>query len=483
MALHPASSCTQSPDPIPSCRLRLNGTSAEQNLLNDLVTESIDIYGQTVYYIPRTLVKEDTLFNEDTMSSFNGAYEIRAYCNTVDGWEGQGDLLSKFGIRIEDKTTFVVSRRRFSEKVDGIPQIGFQVTGLMNYQGQATVQQNSVSVGLGNPAWGPAIQANPSNYEIIFNGGFTATIVTATGTATPGAQWTFTGIWPANTTGAPLTIRSKDYQEAIIGADLIVEGRPNEGDLIWAPFSSDLYQITLVEHEKPFYQLGKGYVWEMKCELFQYSHEDLDTGIADVDEIEEEDSYSLDLTFAAGGVGAFVPGEQVYGRSHDATIGYTHQAWNLGFTVWDGGDGYDPNDPPSITFSSPPSGGTQATGTVQVNSAGQVTGVTLNPGSGYTSAPTFTLEPSPARVYGNVVSWDPTTRKLRLNNLTGSFKDNEVIVGEDSGASWTVDILDSYNMGEIEGAQNKYFEVKGDLILDFSENNPFGEYGDMGDRF
>jgi hypothetical protein len=398
-----ASSCTQSPDPAPSCRLRLNGTTAEQNLLADLITESIDIYGQDIYYIPRTLVKEDTLFNEDTMSEFNGAYAIRAYCNTNDGWEGQGDLLSKFGIRIEDKTTFVVSRRRFASNVDGTPEVGFQVTGLMNYQGQATVGLNTVSVGLGNPAWGPAIQANPLNHEIVFNGGFTATIVTATGTATPGAQWTFTGIWPANATGAPLTIRSKDYEPAFIGADLIVDGRPNEGDLIWAPWASNLFEITFVEHEKPFYQLGKGYVWEMKCELFQYSHEDLNTGIDAVDDVEDEDSYSLDLTFASGGTGNYTVGEIVSGDTSDAE--------------------------------------------------------------------------------GRVVSWNPTTRKLVLNNLTGSFVDNEAVVGADSGTSRIIDILDSYNMGEIEGAQNKYFEVKGDLILDFSESNPFGEYGDMGDRF
>jgi hypothetical protein len=463
--------------------LRLNGSVGEQNILSDLITESIDIYGQTVYYIPRTLVNEDLLFNEDTMSEFNGAHAIRAYCNTVDGWEGQGDLLSKFGIRIEDKTTFIVSRRRFASSVDGTPQIGFEVAGIMNYQGQATVAQNSVSVGLGNPAWGPAIQANPSNHEIVFNGGFTATIVTATGTATPGAQWTFTGIWPANATGAPLTIRSKDYEPAFIGADLIVDGRPNEGDLIWAGFSQSLYQITFVEHEKPFYQLGKGYIWEMKCELFQYSNEDLNTGITDVDEIEDEESYSLDLQFVSGGTGNYTVGESVYGESNNASIAYTHQAWNLGLSVWDGGEGYDPNDPPSITFSAPPAGGTQATGTVQVNSAGQVTGITLNPGSGYTSAPSFTLEGSPAAVHGEVVSWNPTTRLLRLNNLTGVFKDNETVVGETSGTSRVISILDSYSMGEIEGAQNKYFETKGDLILDFTEKNPFGEIGNMGDRF
>jgi hypothetical protein len=354
--------------------------------MENLITESIDIYGQDVFYIPRTLVKEDDLFVEDTMSKFESSHPIRAYCNTVDGWEGQGDMLSKFGIRIEDKTTFVVSRRRFTSAVDD-------------------------------------------------------------------------------------------------NASLIVEGRPNEGDLIWAPWAKDLYEIKFVEHEKPFYQLGKGYVWEIQCELFQYSHEDLNTGIADVDEIEEEYGYSLDLFFAAGGSGNFVKGETVFGRSHEANIAYTHADWTLGFTVWDGGDGYDPADPPTLTFSAPPTGGTQATAVVSVNPQGQISGITLNPGSGYTSAPTFTLERSPAAPYGEVVSWNSTTRKLVLNNLTGAFKDNESVRGLTSNATWTINILDSYNMGEIEGAQNKYFETNGDVILDFSETNPFGEIGNLGDKF
>jgi len=84
------------------------------------------------------------------------------------------------------------------------------IPGLMNFLGQSSVSANSVTVGLGNPAWGPAIQANPSDYEIVFNGGLTATITGASGTASPGAAWTFVGTWPANANGAPLTIQSKD---------------------------------------------------------------------------------------------------------------------------------------------------------------------------------------------------------------------------------------------------------------------------------
>jgi hypothetical protein len=196
----------------------------------------------------------------------------------------------------------------------------------MNYQGQATVPQNSVSVGLGNPAWGPAIQANPSNHEIVFNGGLTATIVTATGTASPGAQWTFTGTWPANSTGAPLTIRSKDYNPGISGATLIVEGRPNEGDLIWFPLAKKLFQINFVEYESPFYQFGKNFVWNLKTEIFEYSDEKLDTGVADIDAVETTLSNAITVTLAAGGSQNFTPDEIVAGGT--STITAQVKSWD-----------------------------------------------------------------------------------------------------------------------------------------------------------
>ena len=83
------------------------------------------------------------------------------------------------------------------------------VPNLMNFLGQSSVPANSVTVGLGNPSWGPAIQADPSNYEIVFNGGLIANITSASGTASPGAAWTFVGTWPANANGCPCTIQSK----------------------------------------------------------------------------------------------------------------------------------------------------------------------------------------------------------------------------------------------------------------------------------
>ena len=205
-----------------SARLNINGSPQEQKFIENLIVETIEIYGQDIYYVPRTIVNRDTVLGEDADSQFDSAKAIRAYVNNVEGWEGQGELLSKFGVRIEDKTTFIFSREKFKEKVD-----------------DSTV--------------------------------------------------------------------------------LNVEGRPNEGDLIWFPVTKHLFEIKFVEAEKPFYQLGKGYVWECQCELFEYSDEDLDTGIAEIDAIETAFANAITVNFATGGSGDFTVGEIVAGGTSNVT--------------------------------------------------------------------------------------------------------------------------------------------------------------------
>ena len=101
-----------------SARLKINGSAQEQKFIENLIVETIEIYGQDIYYVPRTIVNRDTVLGEDSDGKFESAKAIRAYVNNVEGWEGQGELLSKFGVRIEDKTTFVFSREKFKEHVD-----------------------------------------------------------------------------------------------------------------------------------------------------------------------------------------------------------------------------------------------------------------------------------------------------------------------------------------------------------------------------
>ena len=94
------------------------GTTNEQRLVEDLVIESLKIYGHDVYYLPRTVVNRDTIFDEDALSQFTQAYPLEMYLENVDGFEGEGDLFTKFGIEIRDSANFILSKRRWEQMVD-----------------------------------------------------------------------------------------------------------------------------------------------------------------------------------------------------------------------------------------------------------------------------------------------------------------------------------------------------------------------------
>lgn len=179
-------------------------SSMEQTLIEDLIIESIKIYGIEVYYMPRSLVNEDVLFGEATLSEFNFAYPIEMYVKSVDGFEGDGDFLSKFGLEIRDAVTLTVAQRRFEEEIS---------------------EQETTDV--------------EDTYGI---------------------------------------------------------GRPSEGDLIYFPLNGKFFEVKFVEHEAVFYQMGELQTYDLRCELFEYSHEQFDTGIAEIDTI--EDVYSGDRSLS-----------------------------------------------------------------------------------------------------------------------------------------------------------------------------------------
>ena len=93
-----------------------HGTNTPENrLIENLMIESIQTYGIDVYYLPRTLNNEDTLLGEDASSSYNSAHTIEMYIKTVDGFEGSGDFIAKWGLQIKDQITFTVAKRRWQE--------------------------------------------------------------------------------------------------------------------------------------------------------------------------------------------------------------------------------------------------------------------------------------------------------------------------------------------------------------------------------
>jgi hypothetical protein len=171
----------------------------QSNLLDDLVIESIRMFGVDVQYVTRALQHVDQILNEDDLTIFDAAYEMEMYVKSVDGFAGEGDFLSKFGLQIRDQVTFTVANRTFQRYVS-----------------------------------------------------------------------------------------SKDATKT----------RPKEGDLIYFPMNDKFFEIVHVEHESTFYQLGGLYVYDLKCELFEYSNERFETGLSEIDRhfdhIKTENIDSLD---------------------------------------------------------------------------------------------------------------------------------------------------------------------------------------------
>jgi len=94
------------------------GSEAEKRLYENLIIEGLKIYGQDVYYLPRTLVNRDLILGEDVVSKFNAAYLAEMYMETTEGFAGQQEIINKFGLEIREDTTFMVSKRRWQDLVD-----------------------------------------------------------------------------------------------------------------------------------------------------------------------------------------------------------------------------------------------------------------------------------------------------------------------------------------------------------------------------
>ena len=191
-----------------------SGTVTNQmRLMEDLVTESIKIMGHNIYYLPREAwTGDDTIFGENTGSAFNRAYVMEMYLANVEGYEGDGDFFSKFGLEIRDTSNFIVSRLTFEKYI-------------------------------------------PSNIAI----------------------------------------------------------RPREGDLIFVPVLQKLFEIKFVEEELMFFAMGKRspYIYELRCELFRYSNENIDTGVEEVDHVEHTLAYTIQMNMNQGS-GNYYMNEIVY---------------------------------------------------------------------------------------------------------------------------------------------------------------------------
>ena len=457
------------------------GSSSEQNLIQDLINEQLRMYGVEVYYMPREYVNENTIIKEVIESQFSNASPIEAYLENYEGYADNTTLLTKFGIQSTQEINLVISQDRFEFYLE------------------------------------PLIK-NTSNTKL--------------------------------------------------------STRPKEGDLIYFPLGDRLFEIKFVEHEKPFYQLQKNYTYTLKCELFRYSDEVIDTGIDEIDDNlvgnslsgETEDGISsvlggiqtLTLVGVAstataisgivdGGIRSITIGKQgayfattprvaissapsggitgvgtaVMKHSSVSAIqlinagaGYTvapeiefvtstgvgaSASSTIGdgvigiITVTSGGSGY--TTAPAITFTNEVflTGVTavSAAATAVVSAAGTITAIYItNSGLGYSVAPTISIPNSSVGLTGTfefnevitgstsgatarVRTFNSATNVLQIANITGTFQVNETITGESSGATAPLRIVNT-DLIDDGFTDNTNIESEADSILDFSERNPFG---------
>jgi len=205
--------------------------ASEQSLYADLVAEAIQIHGHDVYYLDRTLVAEDTVLGEDALSKFNTQSLIEMYMEDSDGgYAGEQEVMTQFGLGNLSEATFVVSKTRFQEKTKQI-----QIE-----EGTDSTSSGSIQLESGT------ISSSKLEGEVFY-------IVNET--------------------------------------DATDIDRPLEGDAIYHPTLKKLFEINFVDHDDPFHQLDNNPVYKMRCRLFDYGSEALDTGITDIDAI--EDSLSI----------------------------------------------------------------------------------------------------------------------------------------------------------------------------------------------
>ena len=213
-----------------------NSTSiqTEKNLYSDLVKEAIQIYGHDVYYIDRTTVAIDNVLGEDSLSTFSTQVPIEMYVeNAEGGYEGEKELMNQFGLENRNELTLVVHKTRFQDLTKQISiESGTDTTGGSILLESGTIDQSSDS----------------SVLETV-------------------------------TSGSDFYILTE--------TDATDADRPLEGDLVYHPILNKIFEVNFVDHDEPFHQLDNNPVFKLSCKQFEYSSEALDTGITDIDSIED----------------------------------------------------------------------------------------------------------------------------------------------------------------------------------------------------
>ena len=216
----------------------LHSLATERSLYQNLIKEAIQIYGHDVYYVNRDTVALDNVLGEDSLSSYTKQTPIEMYVEDAEGFGGDKEIITQFGLENRNEITFVVSKERFQEMDSQfVIESGTDTTG-----GGILLESGSIDQS-GSSSTLSSVQGDDNFYVL-------------------------------------QDISSTD-------AD-----RPQEGDLVYHPVIAKMFEINFVDHDEPFYQLDNNPVYKLRCKQFEYSSEDIATGIDTIDTIEDDLSNS-----------------------------------------------------------------------------------------------------------------------------------------------------------------------------------------------
>ena len=371
--------------------------SAERDLYKNLVKEAIQIHGHDVYYVNRTFVNEDTLFGEDTSSTFSESQLIEMYVeNAEGGLEGEKELVSKFGLDIKDEVTFVVSKERFQDITK----------------------------------------------QVVLESGTTETF---------GAVLLEDG---TTTSESAYLVNEDESTDA---------DRPLEGDLVFHPIINKMFEISFVDHDEPFFQLDNNPVYKLKCRLFEYGSEGIDTGVSAIDQIETDSSLdALSYQFTLEQTGTYT--EEIALEDNDLLL----------LDRTDGG-GSDAGD--NLISE------TQYGASSILLETADTFYITVKDETGAFVEDEVITGANGGQAYIRLIN----SNTFHFEYITGTFAKDEVITSRDNGFTATITeikeenhylINEEYNVDTIdEKSQIEDFENLDNTILDFSESNPFGDAG------
>ena len=410
--------------------------ATEKSLYSNLVAEAIQIYGHDVYYMDRTLVNEDTILGIDPLSKFKDAAKIEMYMEDADGgFAGERELISQFGLENLSEATFVVNKLRFQEMTKQI----------MIESGTSSEEGGSILLEEGS-----LIQSTDAGGSILIN-------ATDSSSSNAGDEFLLDGTDSSSTDAGDkiiLNATAIDSYSKLEGSTFYIltetaatdSDRPFEGDALYHPILEKMFQINFVDHDEPFHQLDNNPVYKLRCRLFDYGMEALDTGISDIDAIETTETFeALIYQFTL---------EQSSAVNEDIRL--ENGITNAGLALLDGTD---------LDFERMVLNGTGSSldrdgDNIRLEGGDSSDGYLLNENS----------ETSTSNAGDNISGEDDTTSvgESILLEQPADSGDAAYLLNED------------YIVGDFDTdttTQNELFEVQSRSVLDFSESNPFGDVG------